>query len=147
MVKRRSKRSSSSSKSSSGTSSTDSFSEDLLEGMEGIFLEDTKVRLVADRFPGLLASETLQSMRRSLLSSAGEEQEDGAGRPVAVLYYRQILSKRTGGAQSRELLNIATAVDYLLKGRPCHALDVLTKALIGQWRRRSRFRCRSRQAS
>ena len=35
-------------------------------------------------------------------------------------------------AQSRELLNLATAIDLLLRGRAAHALDVLTQRLKAQ---------------
>ena len=35
-------------------------------------------------------------------------------------------------AQSRELLNLATAIDLLLRGRASHALDVLTQRLKAQ---------------
>eukprot|EP00435_Cladocopium_sp_Y103_P043589 s2515_g12.t1 len=127
--KKRSRKSSSSS--SEGSTST-STTEENLEGMEGIFLEDSRARLIAERFPGALSYETLGSMRRSLLTSAGEEADSMGVRPVAIHYYRQILSKRTTGAQSRELLNLATAVDFLLRGRVCHALDVLTQRMKAQ---------------
>lgn len=120
------------SSSSSGNSSTGSSTDDNLEEMEGIFMEDSRVRLVSERFPGALSFETLGMMRRSLLNTAGETGEQFSTNPVAVLYYRQVLARRTSGAQARELLNLATAIDHLLRGRVCHALDVLTQRLKAQ---------------
>ena len=120
--KKRSRKSSSSS--SKDTTSSSSKTEEELEGMEGIFVEDSKVKMVAERFPS--------TMRKSLLSTAGEEEQEQSTKPIAVLYYRQVLAKKTAGAQSRELLNLATAIDLLLRGRAAHALDVLTQRLKAQ---------------
>lgn len=50
--------------------------------MEGIFVEDSKVKMVAERFPS--------TMRKSLLSTAGEEEQEQSTKPIAVLYYRQV---------------------------------------------------------
>ena len=88
--------------------------------------------VIAERFPGSLSYETLSTMRKSLLSTAGEEEQEQSTKPIAVLYYRQVLAKKTAGAQSRELLNLATAIDLLLRGRASHALDVLTQRLKAQ---------------
>ena len=44
--------------------------------MEGIFMEDSRVRLVSERFPGALSYETLGMMRRSLLNTSRETGEE-----------------------------------------------------------------------
>ena len=100
--------------------------------MEGVFTEDTRPRMVAERFPGSLAAEAIMTMRRSLLTSSGELGEEAAPGPVALLYYRSLLSRRAQGAQGRELLNLATAIDALLRGRPAQCLDVLLQRMKAQ---------------
>ena len=71
-------------------------------------------------------------MRKHLLTTSGEEGEEQSTKPVALLYYRSMLSRRVSGPQARELLNLATAIDALLKGRPALALDVMCQRLKAQ---------------
>ena len=97
-----------------------------------MFAEETKIRGVAERYPGALAMESLASMKRSLLTAAGEDQEEGILKPVALLYYRSVLSKRASGPQSREMLNLSTALDMMLKGRIASAADVIAQRLKAQ---------------
>ena len=128
--KRKTKRStSSSSKGSSGSSST---SESLGLGTEGVFAEETKARAISERYPGALTVETLLNMRRSLLTTSGEEEELKDTSPVAILYFRNVLTKKASGAQARELLTLSTTIDALLKGQPALALDVLCQRLKSQ---------------
>lgn len=122
----------SSSSDTSGSSSSSVTTDDGVNIVEGVFTEETKTKAVAERFPGALAMETLMSMRRSLLTTAGEEGEEQSTRPVALLYFRNTLARRAGGAQGRELLNLATAVDALLKSKPAHALDILCQRMKAQ---------------
>lgn len=100
--------------------------------LEGIFAEESKPRALAERFPGLLTMDTIKSMRRSLLTAEGEEVSGGGVRPVALLYYRNQLSKRATGAQGRELLNLCSALDQLLKGQVAQAADVLSQRIKAQ---------------
>ena len=51
-------------------------------------------------YAGALALEAMNSMKRSLLTTSGEEVEEGV-KPVALLYYRSVLGRRSSGAQSR----------------------------------------------
>jgi hypothetical protein len=51
---------------------------------------------------------------------------------VALLYYRNALSRKAAGAQGRELLTLSTAIDALLKGRAAHALDILCQRVKSQ---------------
>ena len=123
------------SKSTSGSSNSSSSSSSSLEEVKGlttVFAEETKIRGVAERYPGALAMESLASMKRSLLTAAGEDQEEGILKPVALLYYRSVLSKRASGPQSREMLNLSTALDMMLKGRIASAADVIAERLKAQ---------------
>lgn len=87
----------SSSSDTSGSSSSSVTTDDGVNIVEGVFTEETKTKAVAERFPGALAMETLMSMRRSLLTTAGEEGEEQSTRPVALLYFRNTLARRAGG--------------------------------------------------
>ena len=123
------------SRSTSGSTSSDSSSSSSLEeakGLAGVFTEETKIRGVAERFPGALAMESLASMERSLLAAAGETQEKDALRPVALLYYRSVLAKKANGPQSREMLNLSTVLDLMVRGRIAAAADVVAQRLKAQ---------------
>lgn len=129
-TKRSKQRKTSTSSSSSSSSSTVSLVEGA--GMDGVFTTETMTRGVAERFPGALALETIATMRRSLLTTAGEEEEEASIKPIAVLYYRNQLARRSTGAQGRELLNLSTALDHLLRGRVAMAADVLCQRIKAQ---------------
>lgn len=126
------KRNKTSSKSSDSSESTSSPTVEDVSGLETVFTEDTKVRATAERFPGALAMEAISNMRSALLTTSGEELDDKSVRPVAVLYYRSILSKKAQGAPAREMLNLTTALDSLLRGRPAAAADILAQRLKAQ---------------
>ena len=98
---------------------------------DGVFSEETKTRALGERYPGALAMETLMLMR-NLLATAGEEGEEQSTRPIALLYFRSALSRKCSGAQARELLNISSAIDALLRARPAQALDILCQRLKAQ---------------
>lgn len=132
-AKKKNKRSSSSASSGSSSSSTSSTSPAV--GDEGVFTEETKAKLLSEKFPGALAMETLLSMRKSLLATAGEQGDALCVRPVALLYFRNILGRKTTGAQSRELLNISTAIDSLLQGKPALTLDIAAEGSGSRHRR------------
>lgn len=128
--RKKAKRSSSSGGSSSSSSS--STTETGVTQREGVFAEETKTKAIGDKYPGALALETLTMMRRNLLATSGEEGEEQTTRPVALLYYRNVLGRRATGAQARELLNISCAIDALLRSRPAQALDILCQRLKAQ---------------
>ena len=130
VAKKKAKQSSSSG--SGGSSSSSTSSEVEATGSDGVFTEETKAKMLADRCPGSLAMETLLTMRQSLLTTSGEEGPEQSTKPLALLYYRNVLARRATGAQSRELLNLATAIDALLKGKPAATLDILCQRLKAQ---------------
>lgn len=115
-----SKDSKTSSSSDSGTSSTAS-----KDPRDTIFTDSTKVRKLAEQFPGSLATEGLTAMRDSLLQIEGYQEERSHLRPTALLYFRSVLQKKSAGAQGRELLTHCTAIDMLMNGRIAGALDLL----------------------
>ena len=122
----------SSSSSSGGSRSSSSSSETEVELVEGVYAEETKARILAEKCPGALAMETLQTMRRNLLTTAGEEGDQKSTAPVALLYYRSVLGRKATGPQARELLTLATTVDALLKGKPATAVDILCQRMKSQ---------------
>lgn len=129
-AKKRSRRSSSSSGSGTSSSSSPSIIEGV--GTDGVFSTDSKARGVAEKYPGALTLETITTMRRSLLTTSGEEADERSTKPVALLYYRNQLARRASGAQARELLNLATALDHLLRGKPALAADVISQRMKSQ---------------
>ena len=128
--KKKSKRSTSSS--GTGSSSSSTSSAEGTTSVDGVFGEDTKTRTLGDKFPGALSMETLMMMRRSLLTTSGELGEEQSTKPVALLYFRNVLGRRASGAQARELLNLSCAIDALLRSRPAQALDILCQRLKAQ---------------
>ena len=84
------------------------------------------------RFPGALTLEAVTAMRQALLTTSGEELDDTGVKPVALLYYRSVLCRRATGAQSREMLNLAAALDHLLRGRVVCAADIISQRLKAQ---------------
>ena len=61
--------------------------------------------------------------------------EDGdlqSTKPVALLYYRNVLGRKATGAQARELLTLSSAVDALLRGRVALVTDILCQRLKAQ---------------
>ena len=114
------------SETSSSSSSGDSTSKGTVEEFQNtIFTESTKVRKLAEHFPGALATEGLTAMRESLLQVEGYQEERSHLRPTALLYFRSVLQRKASGAQGRELLTHCTAVDMLMNGRIAGALDLL----------------------
>lgn len=129
-ARKKSRRSTSSSSKDSSSSTTSQESE---EGVtEGVFSEETKARGLSERYPGALSMETLLTMRRSLLATAGEDGDLQSTKPVAVLYYRNILGRKAVGAQARELLTLSSTIDALLRGRVALGMDILCQRLKAQ---------------
>lgn len=95
-------------------------------------MEESKTRGLAERFPGALAMEGLASMKRSLLTTSGEDLDDTTPKPIAIMYYRNVLAKRTSGAAARELLNLCSCIDALVRGRPAAAMDILVQRVKAQ---------------
>ena len=117
------------SSSSGEDSSSTGGSEDCKVSPEGLFLESSQARSISERFPGILAAETLSTMQQSLLLDLGEESESSTYRPVATAYYRQCLSRRATGPVARELLNLTSMLDCLTKGKIAAAADICSQRI------------------
>ena len=122
--------------SSSGGSSSESDSksksdstEDAMEEKEGLFSDGNRVRTVAEKYPGALCCEAVRHMRENLMAEEGDEVQASAPRAVAVKYFRQQLQRRASGPAGRDMLNVASALDLLLKGRVASAADLLAQRL------------------
>ena len=120
------KKDSSSSSNSNGSSSD---SKEKGAPMDGLFTESSKARRITEKYPGVLCAEAMQTMQEALLLDQGEDISSTSVRPVALMYYKQNLSKKASGAASRELLNISAALDALAKGRIAHCGDILAQRL------------------
>ena len=93
-------------KKSSSSSSSETATDSSCLSQEGLFEEDAKVKKVASRGPGLLASTAVANMQRSLLTRQGDLLEAEAGPVPAIVlnYYRQHLQNRMSGGLPREAL-------------------------------------------
>ena len=94
-----------------------------------LFDPDTRLQKIAEFAPGALAAQALQAMRSGLLQSIGSEDRPGALAPVGLAYFRQQLVRRSTGPVQRELVNLCTALDWLVRGSPARAADVISQRL------------------
>ena len=121
--------SSSGSSSRSESESRSGSTEDALEEREGLFNDGNRVRAVAEKFPGALCCEALRSMRESLMTEEGDDITSTGPRAVAVKYFRQQVQRRAVGPVGRDMLNVASALDLILKGKVAGAADLLAQRL------------------
>lgn len=68
-------------------------------------------------------------MKESLLTEAGEDMDYGTQRPVAMMYFRQELQRRGSAVQCRELINLCSSLDLLVRGKAAAAADVLAQRI------------------
>lgn len=114
----------STSSSASSSSESNEKDEELAQMPENIFEQSSKIRRISGAFPGALTTQALTSMRESLLQELGEEETRGPLKPVATLFFRQVLQKKASGPTSRELQTLSALVDTLLRCKPAAALDI-----------------------
>ena len=125
MKKKATKDATSSSGSKSGTNS--SGEEDTPEST--LFGEASKVRLLANNYPGALTCQAIFQMKTTLIQEAGLEDQGEKLTPVALSYFRQNLQRKAGGAVARELQTLSAVLDALIKSRPSHAADIVTQRI------------------
>ena len=124
-----SKKSNKDTSSSSGSGSS-SNSRSGTEGVEeNLFDPSSKVRILAEQFPGALTNQGINHMRTSLLQEIGHQDRPNALHPVAVAYTRQHLLKRASAPVQRELLTLSHALDLMLKGKASASADTLMQRL------------------
>ena len=118
-------------KSSSGSSSTETSSESTEEESGELFEETQKVRKIGRLAPGALTTAGCKEMASNLLNSTGGiwDQAEGALQPICCQYFRQVLSSRVTGGQSREALTLSWCLDLLMQGRVAEASDGLMQRL------------------
>ena len=117
----------SSSSSRSGSEGETSIEEDP-EDVE-LFEADSRLKKLSDAFPGALCCLSVKMMRQNLLQSIGEDARPAGVQPVCLSYYRQQLQKRAMGPTQRELVTLSAALDWLLKGHPARAADLMRQRL------------------
>ena len=122
--------------SSSGTSSTTSGTEREVEDPEemSLFQETAKCKALCERFPGVLTQASLVAMRESLLLEMGAEAEVSGPKASAVMYARQQLAKKATGPVLREVLNLCTSLDHIIRG----LWPALTGPLLNAWNAQER---------
>lgn len=93
----------SSSPGSNGSSSSEGSAQEAGQGAE-LFGETLLVRKIGLRFPGVLSASWIQECQDVLMTSQGQlwSQVEGSLPPLAVQYYRQVVSPRMGGPMGRE---------------------------------------------
>ena len=118
-------------KSSSESSSTEASSESTDEESGELFEETQKVRKIGRFAPGALTTAGCREMASNLLNSTGGiwDQSEGALQPICCQYFRQVLSSRVTGGQSREALTLSWCLDLLMQGRVAEASDGLMQRL------------------
>lgn len=118
-----------SSSSSSSNSSSSSTTMEVVNEHETVFSQASKVRRIFDGFPGALGASALTDMRRAILQELGEEDVAGALKPVALLYFKQQLSRRMQGPALREAHTICACLDLAMRGRSASLVDCLVQRL------------------
>jgi hypothetical protein len=119
-------------KSSSSGSETSEGSRDVSLKESPLFGDELKIRGVAERFPGLLASEALKGISRMVASDMGDSASGSRmWQAQLVRYYRQVLSRRISGAMGRELFTHGSVIDSLLEGKVAQALDISLQRIKG----------------
>ena len=96
---------------------------------ETLFQQSSKVRAVAEHYPGALSGQALRVMRSTLLQEIGVDDRPNKLPAVALTYFRQHLQRKAQGPTCRELMTLCHAVDQLLKGRPSSAMDALIQRI------------------
>ena len=125
-LRKRAEKSSSGSSGSSSSSSSTGFGD---RAEESIFEAASKVRIIAEKFPGALGNQTLNQMRATLLQEVGFEDRTNVLYPAAVAYFRQHLHKKASGPTQRELLTLAHAVDLLIRGKVASSVDTMVQRI------------------
>eukprot|EP00438_Fugacium_kawagutii_P019800 Skav234937 [mRNA] locus=scaffold2677:152512:155029:- [translate_table: standard] len=124
--------------SSSGSSTKKSQESSSSEGSLGegdrpgeLFGETMLVRKIATKYPGVLCASWLRETQDNLMTSQGQlwSQVDGAVPPLAMQYYRQVVSSRMTGAMGREYQSLAFLLDLAVQGRLAEACDVAVQRM------------------
>eukprot|EP00435_Cladocopium_sp_Y103_P037871 s2378_g10.t1 len=110
--------SSSSSSTTSEETSSDLDTDELLQ-------DRSRVHRIAALGPGLLAAQSVNTMRQYLTQLSGflYDADIQGLPPLLSLYHRQFVAQKLSGGVSREFTTLAWIGDMLLQARPAEALD------------------------
>ena len=118
-------------KKSSGSSSEDSDSTTSSGGDQGrgLFEGDKKVKLIASRCPGALASTAVQEAKEGLLTTSGMtwNMERDSLPPLLTHYARQSLCPSMSPPMVQEVVTLTSCLDGLLQGRVAYVCDILSQ--------------------
>lgn len=115
----------SSSKGSRDNTSSEDSTQEAGQSAE-LFGETLLARKIGAKFPGVLSASWIQECQDLLMTSQGQmwSQVESVLPPLAVQYYRQVVSPRMGGAMGREYYSLAYMMDLALQGRIAETCDV-----------------------
>ena len=119
------KRSEKSSSGSKGSASSGSSRSGDTGAEEGLFEAGSKVRVLAEGYPGALTTHALNQMRTTLIHELGHQDRPNSLQAVSVPYCRQHLLKKASGPVQRELLTLTHSLDLLVRGKPASCADTL----------------------
>lgn len=129
---RKKRRSSSSTGSGSSGSKDEEEESSLGSGVsEGVFEETHKVRLIAQKGPGILTAGMIREMQKQMLNAQGSlwDQDSSAVPPLALQYYRQKIEGKMSGGMARECLTLSWALDQMLQGKIAAGCDTLSQRI------------------
>eukprot|EP00438_Fugacium_kawagutii_P007570 Skav230247 [mRNA] locus=scaffold1266:12488:17642:+ [translate_table: standard] len=130
-LKKKKDTSTSSSSSQNSKSGSDGSSGEDSVRSEGVFQDSHRVRVMAQKAPGVLTTATIREIQTQLLTSTGNvwSVEKGELPAVCLQYFRQQLQGRMSGGAAREALTLSWCLDLLLQGRLPECADTLCQRL------------------
>lgn len=125
--KKKEDRSTSSVSGSSGSTSSTGSS----PGSSGLFSEETRLKQLWKRYPGVLSAQAISEMKSSLMTGAGTmwSLDRSTLPPLCTHYGRTQLMPHLSIVVQQETLTLCTAMDQLIQGKVASGLDVLAQRL------------------
>lgn len=96
-----------------------------------LFGETSVVRKIANKYPGVLGASWLREVQDHLMTSQGQlwSQVEGPLPPLAVQYFRQVVSAKMSGVMAREYQTLAFMLDLAVQGRVAELCDTAVQRL------------------
>ena len=115
--------------SSNGSGDSDSTTSSGGDQGRGLFEGDKKVKLIAPRCPGALASTAVQEVKEGFLTTSGVtwNMERDSLPPLLTHYARQSLCPTMSPPMVQELVTLTSCLDGLLQGRVAYVCDILSQ--------------------
>lgn len=124
--------SSGSGSSSAGSPSKAGGSESGDSGLEeNLFGENSLVRLLSKRYPGVLTADWIRETQEYLMNAQGQMWSSHISElpPVGVHYFRSHVAHKMSGPMAREFLSLVYTLDLMVQGHMALAADVVTQRL------------------